>query len=93
MLSQEGSEPLLFRCLVPKLVIFLLSRTTQMTFGRVSAKGTTGNCFGSDRLRNPCGLPQANGGKPPRESFVIPLREPREGWKRRNPERPLSDSL
>jgi hypothetical protein len=37
--------------------------------------------------------PEANLGHPPRESFVIQLREAREEWKRRNPKLPLSDPI
>ena len=36
---------------------------------------------------------KASMGKPPRESFVMQLREAREEWKRRNPELPLNDSI
>jgi len=37
--------------------------------------------------------PGANFGHSRRESFVIQLREAEEEWKRRNPERPLGDSI
>jgi hypothetical protein len=37
--------------------------------------------------------PQANEGRPARESFVIQLQEARAEWKRRNPELPLRDSI
>ena len=37
--------------------------------------------------------PGANFEHSPRESFVIQLREAQEEWKRRNPDRPLSDSI
>jgi hypothetical protein len=37
--------------------------------------------------------PEANFGHSPRESFVIQLREAQEESKRRNPDRPLIDSI
>jgi hypothetical protein len=37
--------------------------------------------------------PDANFGHPPRQAFVIQLDEARKGWKRRNPELPLRDSI
>ena len=37
--------------------------------------------------------PEANLGKPPRETFVIQLREARAEWRRRHPKAPLGDSI
>jgi hypothetical protein len=37
--------------------------------------------------------PEANLGQPPRQPFVIQLREARKEWKRRNPELPLCESI
>lgn len=46
--------------------------------------------FGRD-ARYMCS-PYANVGKPPREEFVIQLREAREEWRRRFPKLPISES-
>lgn len=37
--------------------------------------------------------PRANMGKPPREEFVIQLREARAEWQRRFPKLPMSESV
>ena len=37
--------------------------------------------------------PEANYGYPPRETFVMQLREAKAEWRRRNPDAPLSQSL
>jgi len=37
--------------------------------------------------------PKANFGEPPRERWVVQLREAREEWSRRHPKSPLSESI